>query len=76
MNSVLVVFAAVMVVTYANECNMLRRIKVKQQWAQAYSTGIAREDFGEAVWKSLVLTRCLLFAFIFITSLLHYFFFI
>ena len=74
MNSVLVVFAAVMVVTYASNCNMLQRIKVKQQWAQAYSSGVAREDFGEAVWKALVLPRCFLFSFIFIYLLRNYFF--
>lgn len=54
MKSALVVLAVVMTVTLAQECGMLQRIKVKQQWASAYGAAAAREDFGEAIWKALV----------------------
>ena len=36
------------------ECDSLARIKVKNQWNRAYSTGRDREDFAQALWRAYV----------------------
>ena len=48
----LIILLGFVACAFATECGMLQRIKVKQQWASVYSSGIAREDFGEAIWKA------------------------
>lgn len=43
-----------MLVAYASAgCNVLKRMKVKTQWAQAFSEGVDRETFGQAVWRAI-----------------------
>jgi hemoglobin-like flavoprotein len=37
----------------AADCNALNRIKLKSQWAQAYTEGLDREAFGQALWRTL-----------------------
>jgi hypothetical protein len=34
------------------ECDTLNIIKIKSQWARAYSHGHSREHFAEAVWRT------------------------
>jgi len=48
----LIILLGFVACTFAVDCGMLQRIKVKQQWASVYSSGIGREDFGEAIWKA------------------------
>lgn len=36
-----------------HECGPLQRLKVKQQWSQAYGVGEHREDFNTAVWRGI-----------------------
>ena len=40
-------------VATATACNKLQRLKVKQQWAEAFGRGDAREDFGVALWRGI-----------------------
>jgi len=47
-----VVFLAVLVAVNA-QCDRLQQIKLKSQWAQAYSEGLSREDFGQAIWRAV-----------------------
>ncbi|MRA94096.1 hypothetical protein GH868_29485 [Bacillus thuringiensis] len=49
----LIILLGFVACAFATDCGMLQRIKVKQQWATVYSSGIAREDFGEAIWKAV-----------------------
>ena len=37
-----------------DKCSDLARIKIKCQWGGAYSTGMHRDDFANAVWKAYV----------------------
>jgi len=37
----------------AQSCNEMARIKIKTQWAQAYTEGLDREAFGQALWRTL-----------------------
>lgn len=51
--AVIVVLAAVVAITSATECDTLNRLKIKGQWARAYSSGADREHFAEAVWRAV-----------------------
>jgi hypothetical protein len=48
----LVVLLGVIGTTLATTCDPLTIIKVKSQWARAYSHGHSREHFAEAVWRT------------------------
>ena len=52
--SKLLVIALLGLVAYvtADSCDDLTALKVKSQWARAYSHGHAREHFAEAVWRA------------------------
>ena len=47
---VLCALFALIAVSSATQCGTLQRIKVKMQWAQAYSAGIDRSKFGNSLW--------------------------
>jgi hypothetical protein len=49
---VIVALVAVASVADATTCDALTIIKVKSQWARAYSHGHSREHFAEAVWRT------------------------
>lgn len=48
-----IALCCVLVAMVAADCGPLQRIKVKTQWAQAYSQGRQREAFGQAVWRAI-----------------------
>jgi len=50
---VLAALAAFVAVTSASGCDKLQRLKVKSQWARAYSSGEDREDFSQAIWRAI-----------------------
>uniref|UniRef100_A0A0S2MLP2 Extracellular globin n=1 Tax=Sclerolinum brattstromi TaxID=167799 RepID=A0A0S2MLP2_9ANNE len=55
MNGAIVLCAllALIAVASAAHCGTLQRIKVKMQWAQAYSAGIDRGLFGNSLWTNI-----------------------
>jgi len=53
MKVALIVLVAVIGATLADKCDELTIIKVKSQWARAYSHGHSREHFAEAVWRTV-----------------------
>jgi len=48
----LVVLLGLCAYVSADTCDDLTALKVKSQWARAYSHGHAREHFAEAVWRT------------------------
>jgi len=49
---ILLAFLGLAATATATTCDSLTIIKVKSQWARAYSHGHAREHFAEAVWRT------------------------
>jgi len=56
MNTVMLMVAVALVAAFsvadASKCDALTILKVKAQWARAYSHGHSREHFAEAVWRT------------------------
>jgi len=48
----LIVLAALVATTLATKCEDLTALKIKSQWARAYSHGHSREHFAVAVWRT------------------------
>jgi len=44
-----------LVALVAAECDHMNIIKVKTQWAQAYGDNDHRDDFGQALWRAILL---------------------
>jgi hemoglobin-like flavoprotein len=51
--AVLLFLSACVAVACCSECDSLARLKIKAQWSRAYSAGIDREHFAQALWRSL-----------------------
>jgi len=49
----LLVLVGMVAATEATTCDGLTILKVKHQWATAYSHGHSREHFAEAVWRTV-----------------------
>jgi len=48
----LILIACVAAAAHA-DCNQVQRIMLKTQWAQAYTEGLDREAFGQAIFRTL-----------------------
>jgi len=48
----LVVAALALAVSADHHCGTMDKIKVKAQWAQVFATGLSRQAFGQAVFRS------------------------
>jgi len=51
--AVVLLLAGLVAVAYGTECDTLTRLKIKAQWARAYSSGTDREHFAQALWRSV-----------------------
>lgn len=49
-----VVLLGLLAYVAADTCDDLTALKVKSQWARAYSHGHSREHFAEAVWRAAI----------------------
>jgi len=49
----LIVLVGLVAAISADTCDPLTILKVKHQWARAYSHGHSREHFAEAVWRTV-----------------------
>jgi len=51
--AVLLFLSACVAVACCSECDSLTRLKIKAQWSRAYSAGVDREHFAQALWRSV-----------------------
>jgi hemoglobin-like flavoprotein len=51
--AVLLFLSACVAVASCSECDSLTRLKIKAQWSRAYSAGVDREHFAQALWRSV-----------------------
>jgi len=53
MKQLVIILCALVGASLATHCGPLQRLKVKQQWADAYGSGHERLELGVALWKSI-----------------------